>query len=401
MDGGKLNVNIFIPHLVGGGAERVVSELSLNQSPDINLSISLNSLKNMAYQIGEVQLFAYDENASKNILSKILFSIKPRIIYQTYQHYLHIRRNKFDVSVSFLTYANVTNILVSGLLHVPTVISIRNNILEEHGNSILSSIQKYFLKVFSPYVIVNSEDNKNWLVHQYHLNNDKCICIYNPKDVRTIQSLSTIPVEEDFCKTEEPILLSVGRLVPQKGHMHLLRIFRRIREDISCRLVICGIGPLESTLKEMVMKMNLSNSVYFAGFCENPYKYMKRADIFVLTSLFEGQPNALIEALICGCPIISTDCNYGPREILDNGKYGFLTQRLDGKIENPLTMPLTNAESEMCEKIMYLMLHPEKREELKLLSSERIPLFNKDMCIKKYYDVFHAALDNKSLNDIE
>ena len=394
MDNRKLNVNILIPGLTGGGAERVVSELSLNHPDDVNLCISTYSLKNKVYQTGDALLYTYDENSSINILSKFLFRIKPLSIYMVYLHYLYMKRNKFDVSISFLTHSNVLNMLISYLFQIPTVVSIRNNVLEEHGFGFFPTLQKYLLRISSPYLIVNSEENKNWLVNHYHLDADKCVCIYNPKDISLIRSLSIIPVEEDFFNTDEFILLTVGRLAPQKGHIHLLRIFRHLCEVVPCRLVICGIGPLESSLKVTAMKLGILNSVYFAGFCDNPYKYMKRADIFVFPSLYEGQPNALIEALVCGCPIVSSDCDYGPREILEDGKYGLLSQKLDGKIGNPIEMPLTEAEQDMCDKILYLMQNPDIRLNYSNLSRNYVTKFDNNIIVDKYFDVFRGAASN-------
>lgn len=397
----KLNVNIFIGSLCGGGAEKVVSELARNQPQDINLCLSLISQKNKVYQVGDVQLCVYDENASVNILSKLLSKIRPNIIYMMYQHYLYLKRNEFAASVSFLTYNNTINMLVSRLLHLPTVVSIRNNISEEHGFSIFSTAQRLLLKICSPYLIVNSEDNKNWLINHYHLDANKCICIYNPKDIESIHTLANIPINDDFFNTDETILLTVGRLSHQKGHVHLLRIFRSLREIIPCRLVICGIGPLESSLKEMADKMHISDYVLFTGFCDNPYMYMKNTDIFVFTSLFEGQPNALIEALICGCPIISADCDYGPREILGYGRYGILTKKLDGKIDNPLTTPLTCAERDMYEGIVYLIQNPSERKRFSSLTADQTPLFDKNKCVNMYYSVFRAVINGDSVVNIK
>ena len=394
MDNRKLNMNILIPSLTGGGAERVVSELSINHPDDVNLCISTYSLINKAYDTGDAQLFAYDEHSSLNIFSKFLFRIKHLSIYMVYLHYLYMKQNKFDVSISFLTHSNVLNMLISHILQIPTVVSIRNNVLEEHGFGLFSTLQKYLLRISSPYLIVNSEENKNWLVDYYRLDKDKCVCIYNPKDISFIRSQSIIPVYESFLDTDEFILLTVGRLAPQKGHLHLVRIFRHLREVVPCRLVICGIGPLESSLKDTAMKLGILNSVYFAGFCDNPYKYMKRADIFVFTSLFEGQPNALIEALVCGCPVVSSDCDYGPREILEDGKYGLLSQKLDGKIGNPVEMLLTEAEQDMCDKILYLLLNPDVRLKYSNLSRECVTKFDKNIIIDKYYDVFRLAISN-------
>jgi len=396
-----LCVNILIGNLGGGGAEHVVSELAMNHPADISLSLSLFTSANSQYPSGNVNITDFELLSDINLCSEVLHRISPRLLFRLYVHYYTLHNRKPDVSISFLNLQNCMNIIVSRILDIPVVVSIRNNPSLEQDLWLIHKMQQLLMRISSPYLIVNSEDNRKWIVENYHLDSNRTICIYNPKDIQNIHSLSHEDIPNDFFQTEELVLLTVGRLTQQKGHVHLLRIFSHIQKIIPCRLVICGVGKLEESLKKLADNLRISNSVLFTGWCSNPYKYMKRADVFVFPSLYEGQPNALIEALICGCPIVSTDCDYGPREILDSGKYGILTKKLDGKIDNPITTPLTEAEQDMYNKVLYLMQHPEERERLRQLSSEHILLFDKERCIKKYYDVFRAAAEGKPLTDIE
>lgn len=395
-----ITANILVNGLAGGGAERVVVEVFSSSPRDFDMYLSINRLKDKAYNISGSNIVAFDELSVSSTFLKILNHIHPHIIYNGYLHYHHLQEYNFDVSISFKTDSNIINIINSTIHKIPVVISIRNNIQEQYGKRMFVKLYKLLLQIVNPYIIVNSEENKNWLISNYHLNKDKCICIYNPKDIVSIHNLSNEVIDDSFFKTKEIIILTVGRLDSQKGHLHLLRVFNLLKKTHPCRLVICGIGPMEATLTKIAYDFGISDAVYFAGFCNNPYKYMKQSDIFVFPSLFEGQPNALIEALICGCPIVSTDCDYGPREILADGKYGILTKKLDGKIEDPTTTPLTEAELDMHDKILYLIQHPEERERLRKLSSEQIHLFDKERCIKKYYDVFRAAAEGRLLTDI-
>lgn len=396
-----LRANILISTLGGGGAEHVVSELVMNPPDNMSLSLHLFTSKNSRYPSGNANIIDFESMSHINICSKILHILSPRYLFRLYVYYHSLQKKKPDVSISFLNMENCMNILVSRLLHIPIVVSIRNNPSLDYNSWILLKLQQILIQLYSPYLIVNSEDNRKWIVEKYQLNCSKTICIYNPKNIKNIHSLSHEEILDDFFHTEDIMLLTVGRLTRQKGQIHLLRIFSHLRKTIPCRLVICGVGELEKPLKKLMSELGISGSVLFTGWCDNPYKYMKRADIFVFPSIYEGQPNALIEALICGCPIVSADCDYGPREILADGKYGILTKKLDGKIDNPLTTPLTDAEQDMYDKVLYLMQHPEERERLSQLSSEQIHLFDKERCIKKYYDVFRAAAEGKPLTDIE
>jgi glycosyltransferase involved in cell wall biosynthesis len=120
------------------------------------------------------------------------------------------------------------------------------------------------------------------------------------------------------------LVLAVGRLTYQKDFSTLLRAFATVREKMDARLVILGDGPDRRNLESLATKLDIENHVDFPGYVDNPYPYLKRADLFVLSSRYEGLPNVLIEAQICGAPIVSTDCPTGPDEILMKGRAGVL-----------------------------------------------------------------------------
>jgi glycosyltransferase involved in cell wall biosynthesis len=126
-----------------------------------------------------------------------------------------------------------------------------------------------------------------------------------------------------------PVILGVGNLKPQKDFATLIRAFARVRAERPARLVILGDarGPDKdatyvAALKGLPAQLGIDKDVSFAGFAENPFAYMSRAAVFVLSSAWEGFGNVVAEALACGCPVVSTDCPSGPAEILDHGRYG-------------------------------------------------------------------------------
>jgi glycosyltransferase involved in cell wall biosynthesis len=119
------------------------------------------------------------------------------------------------------------------------------------------------------------------------------------------------------------VILGVGRLTPAKDFPTLLRAFARVRQVRAVRLVILGEGELRGTLEALVRDLGLEDSVSLPGFVQNPYAYMARAKLFVLSSAWEGFGSALVEAMACGLPVVSTDCG-GPSEILEGGMYGRL-----------------------------------------------------------------------------
>jgi glycosyltransferase involved in cell wall biosynthesis len=104
----------------------------------------------------------------------------------------------------------------------------------------------------------------------------------------------------------------------------LIEAFSRLPKNVGAKLMILGEGSLRTHLQDLVHSLNLAESVAFLGFQANPFKFMKSCDVFVLSSNFEGLPNVLLQALACGAKVVSTDCNSGPREILEDGKWGQL-----------------------------------------------------------------------------
>jgi len=119
-----------------------------------------------------------------------------------------------------------------------------------------------------------------------------------------------------------PVILAAGRLAPAKDYPTLLRAFAKLRPTRSCRLMILGEGSLLSELTQLAAELGIKRDVEFVGFVINPYAVMSQAALFVLSSRWEGSPNALVEAMACGVPVVATDCPSGPREILAGGKYG-------------------------------------------------------------------------------
>jgi len=118
--------------------------------------------------------------------------------------------------------------------------------------------------------------------------------------------------------------LAVGRLTKQKDFPTLIKAFAKVLENRPTRLLILGEGPDRAALEALVRQLGLEDAVAMPGFVENPYAYMSRSALYVLSSRWEGLPTVLIEALYCGAPVIATDCPSGPREILANGQHGQL-----------------------------------------------------------------------------
>jgi glycosyltransferase involved in cell wall biosynthesis len=167
--------------------------------------------------------------------------------------------------------------------------------------------------------------------------------IYNPLDLATLrQQACEEPQHPWFREPNAPLLVSVGRLVGMKDQATLIRAFARLPGNY--RLVILGEGRQRPKLKALAERLGVAERFDLPGHMENPFPYLARANLFVLSSRFEGSPNALMEALAVGTPAVATDCPSGPREILGDGRYGRLVPvgdpaALAAAIEQTLARP--------------------------------------------------------------
>jgi glycosyltransferase involved in cell wall biosynthesis len=149
--------------------------------------------------------------------------------------------------------------------------------------------------------------------------------VYNPiVDQKMLQKAKESVDHPWLNEKGPPVILGVGRLTRQKNFDLLLRSFASLREKRDARLIILGGGNQRESLEKRVDELDIGDHVDLHGFVRNPYPYMRRASLFVLSSDFEGFGSVIVEALACGCPVVSTDCPSGPREILGGGRWGRL-----------------------------------------------------------------------------
>ncbi len=149
--------------------------------------------------------------------------------------------------------------------------------------------------------------------------------IRNPTLTPDLREAAMQPVDHAwFTPKSVPVILGCGRLAPQKDFATLIEAFALVRAERPCRLMILGEGPLRQELTRLAGERGVAEDVAMPGFDSNPYRYMGRCDVFVLSSLFEGSPNVVVQALACGAPVVSTDCPSGPDEILEGVTRGKL-----------------------------------------------------------------------------
>jgi len=138
-----------------------------------------------------------------------------------------------------------------------------------------------------------------------------------------LDALASEPIEHPWLVPgPPPVVLAAGRLTAQKDFPTLLRAFARLVPERDLRLMILGEGPDRAALEAEIEALGLGDRVALLGFQANPFSYMARARLFVLSSAWEGLPGVLIQAMACGTPVVSTDCPSGPREVLEGGRLG-------------------------------------------------------------------------------
>jgi len=226
---------------------------------------------------------------------------------------------------------------------IPSILAGHNVVASVRVNPlILDAATKVVMRVLyhkAVRVIVNSDLNKSILLNKFGLL--RVSTIYNPLDISYIDKLSQEEVIIDY-----EYAVAVGRLEYQKGFDLLIDAFSKSNVSDDVRLLIFGEGSLLDSLNQQINSHNMSHRIFLMGKTDNPYKYLAKAKFFILSSRYEGFPNALIEALACSTPVISVNCPSGPSEIIKNGYNGMLIKAQNTE-ELVLAINKFNADKEL------------------------------------------------------
>ena len=392
----KKKVGLLISSLNGGGAERVVSRLSMILYSEYDIYILLFDAKNIKYDYKGRVIDIKTPANSKGLLSKIKL-----LMQRTHRTRAIKKTENLDIVISFLDSPNIVNIL-SKNKGCKVAISIRNYTDFEKRSSRTLKLANFLMKRLyrkADVVIPVSIEISKMLFEKYSISKSKLKVIYNPYDIMDIGRLANENIEdkyENFMHSEKTFI-SVGRQVYQKGFWHLAKAFKLVLEnEPDARLIIIGSGKNDVKLLKLINDLGIENSVLLTGFQKNPFKFIKKSQVYVMTSLFEGFPNALVEAMACGCPVISTDCKSGPKEILlENfnfnnttedilfGDYGILVPVFK-EGENWDSGTFETEEYLLSEAMISLLRDKEKLKYYSRKSIERAKTFNYERCFKKY-----------------
>ncbi len=293
-------VIIVIPSLIGHGAERMAVLASDVLQSKYNVILVTFTLEEQQYA-PTCKVINLNVPSKEGMVDKILNLMKRIRLLRK------IRKNERPAAViSFGPSSNFVNVFSRGI--GKTIISYRGFASVQKSGSLYISC-KLADKIFGI-----SKDLVAQLTDIYPWTKEKSSVVYNRIDLNTLKKKKE---EECDYLASRPAFISVGRLEPVKGYRHLINAFKIVKESLpNASLSFVGDGSMRKALENQVAQLELNDSVFFLGLQENPFKYLKKSDICVQTSITEGFMNVLVEACACGVPAISTDCRSGPREIL-------------------------------------------------------------------------------------
>jgi glycosyltransferase involved in cell wall biosynthesis len=265
----------------------------------------------------------------------------------------YLRSKQPKVLLSTLEHANAASLMANFLAGGKSRVVVReanttsrgqkNN---PHPTAKMVYLLLRWLYIKASGIVAVSEGVAQDLIQAYNIPASKVSVILNPVLTQRMFDLAQAPCPHPWLQQKDiPVILGVGRLSAQKDYPTLIKAFAKVRAQRPVRLIILGEGEDRKALEVLIHELKLNDDVSLPGFADNPFCYMAKASVFVLSSIFEGLPNALIQAMALGTPAVATDCPSGPHEILEGGRYGALIpmqndQEMANAIQKTLDHPL-------------------------------------------------------------
>lgn len=342
---------VFLPDLSGGGAERVMLNMAdglarRDHRVDLVLcratgsyldhvpaAVRIVELREHSQWLGRACAAAADLKGFPSSLLPIVLARKfPSTVRCLPDLVRYLRREKPTALFSGLTYTNLTAVWGRRQAGISARVIVSEH---NHLSRRIRNRRQWRWRFVTPLVrrgypwadavVAVSDGVADDLSRLACLPRERITTIYNPAVTPDLYAKRQAPLDHPWFRPDAPpVVLGIGRLHQQKDFPILLNAFARVRVQRPVRLVILGEGKLRAELETLARTLGIAADVAMPGFVENPYAYLARAAVFALSSAWEGLPTVLIEALACGCPVVSTDCPSGPAEILDGEQYGRL-----------------------------------------------------------------------------
>ncbi len=302
---------LVVNSLRGGGAERQAALLATHLPPT---EICLLE-QGQVYDTGSAPVHVIGHGPFRSPLPRLL---EVPLLAQ------RLAAHRQPVVVSFLERSNFVNILSRSRAPHAVVVSERGHPTRYYSQG-LRRLQLPLIRRLYPradVVVTNSHGAARDLASHLRVPRSRLQVIPNMLDTRTIRLRAQEPLPHGAeAWFQDPVVVAMGRLSGEKGTWHLVRAFQTVRRRLRARLLLLGDGALRPYLETLVHRLGLEADVHFAGFVAQPWAFLARSTVFVLPSLWEGLPNALLEAMASGVAVIAADCRSGPREILDGPEH--------------------------------------------------------------------------------
>lgn len=343
----RKNIALIIYSLGMGGAEKVLADLSIEFAKQHNVTLIIFD-GSRTHRNFQGELVNLNLPSVKGTLAKLINLVK-----RTWYLRQFFEKQRFDHVISFMEHANFPAILASS-----------NVIVSNHCNPKTFSRQEWlFAKYLYPRakkVVAVSQAGET--IFRQHLVLDNLTYLHNPIDLSVIHQkageLVNVP--------NKPYLIALGRLCPEKNFAGLIDAFSQSKAAKTHQLLILGEGAERKILEQKIDGLGLQEKVILKGFCDNPYPYLKQSECLVLSSIAEGFPVAIPEALACSCPVIATRCETGPEEIIQHEKNGLLVP------VNDVTALVTAIDRLLTDKQLYQTLKENASDSVKHLDISQV-----------------------------
>ncbi len=376
----KKKMLLIVPMLHQGGFERVCVLTARLLQPYFDITIIVFDLKDLAYDIEGLNVINIDMGVRNGEIAKILNIFKRSMAVKKIK-----RELQADIAYSFGPTANLVNVFSGKQAKVWCGI-----------RSAMDLDNPKMLRLFSKrsdLVICCSK-----IIEQHmkeHFNCKAVVTLYNPYDIETIQSSAKEQVSDMPWDDTDNLIISMGREDDVKGFWHLIKSFSIVQREIpNAKLMIIGEGEF-TEYRKLCQELNIEQQVFFTGVKMNPFSYLVKGSLYVLTSLQEGFPNALVEAMVLGVPVIATNCISGPAEILlddfttsnskeiMNTEYGILIPVLSSD-KNLDATDISKEEQQLASQIIDLLSDNERMQQLEQAGFRRSQIFSKESYIEQF-----------------
>lgn len=347
----KKKILFFTENLYGGGVEKIsqiiLSHFDYNRYDVVLYSLCKNEFDPNTFSPHIKYKYIYDKLESQDsVITRFIKLAKNKIKLLAYTHtsshffYKLFVNEKVDVAIAFIE-GYATRIISGAPNTIKKISWIHTDLSNNHWTKISycndnEEIQCY--RTFHHIVCVSKkvkEEAENYLGTQ-----EKLVILYNPIDTKSILEKSLEPINE--IRSSQKLIVTLGALTPIKGYDRLLKVISKLRSDIDIELRIYGKGKDLQKLEHIAQDLNIEQNVKFAGFKQNPYPYLKQADIYVCSSYAEGFNTAITEALVLGKPVVSTECSGVKEQLGDNNEWGICCENSEEGLYNSLKTMLTN-----------------------------------------------------------